>query len=105
SVPVLRPLAGNHVYLVIAVQIALIGPVADLFASLQLLCNVRVAGRRQEGRKPVQTGNDAVLDLSRRHLARPADHAGDPEAAFHDGAFALRERRLSTIGPGENLGS
>src|SRR6476660_5821344 len=56
-VPVRRPLAGNHVHLVIAVQIALIGRVTDLFALLQLLCDVWIAGRRQEGRKPVQAGN------------------------------------------------
>src|SRR4030095_15532213 len=104
-VPVRRPLAGNHVHLVIAVQIALVGPVTDLFALLQLLGNVRVAGRRQEGRKPVQTGNDAVLDLAGRHLARPTDHAGYAEATFHDGAFALREQRLSAVRPREDFGA
>src|SRR4029079_16992312 len=104
-VPVRRTLAGNHVHLVIAVQIALVGPVTDLFALLQLLGNVRVAGRCQEGRKPVQTGNDAVFDLAGRDLARPTDHARYAEATFHDGAFALRERRLSAIRPGEDLGA
>src|SRR4029079_16460895 len=33
------------------------------------------------------------------------DHAGYAEATFHDGALALRERRLSAIGPGEDLGA
>src|SRR5882724_9490597 len=104
-VPVRRSLAGDHVHLVIAVQMALEGRVTDLLALLQLLCNVRVTGRRQEGGKPVQSGNDTVLDLAGRHLARPTDHAGYAEATFHDGAFALRKRRLSAIRPGKDLGA
>jgi len=49
-VPVRRPFAGDHVHLVIAVQMTLVGCVADLLALLQLLDNVRVTGRRKEGR-------------------------------------------------------
>ena len=82
-----------------------VGRVTDLLALLQLFDNVRVAGRRKESRKPVKPGDDAVLDLARRHLARPSDHRRRAEAALHDGAFALRERRLSAIWPGEYLGA
>src|SRR5882757_6428892 len=94
-----RPLAGDHVHLVIAVQMTLVGRVADLLALLQLLDNVRIASRREESRKPVEPGYDAVLDLARRHLARPAYHRRRAEAAFKDRALALREWRLATIGP------
>ena len=64
-----------------------------------------IAGGGDEGREPVEPGDDAVLDLAGRHLARPADHRRHAEAAFHDRALALRERRLSAIRPGEDLGA
>src|ERR1700730_2129190 len=102
-VPVRRSPAGDHVHLVIAIQITLVGTVTDLLTLLQLFANVRVAGSGKERRKPVQPGDNTVLDLPGRHLARPADQAGHAEAAFHDGAFALRERRLSAVWPGEYL--
>jgi hypothetical protein len=36
---------------------------------------------------------------------RPADHCWSAETAFHHRALALRERRLSAIGPGEHFGA
>src|SRR5438094_818479 len=83
----------------------LVGAVTDLLTLLQLLDDVRVAGGSQESRKPVEPGDNAVLDLARRNLARPADHRRRAEAAFHDRAFGLRERRLSAIRPGKDLGA
>src|SRR6202034_184380 len=104
-VPVRRSLAGDHVQLVIAIQMTLVGRIADLLAILQFVDDVRIAGRRKEGRKPVQTGDDAVLDLAGRHLSRPADQGWHAEAAFEDGTLALRERRLSAVWPGKYLGA
>src|SRR6266849_2409624 len=63
-VPVRRSLAGDHVHLVIAVQMTLEGRVTDLLALLQLFDNVRVTSRGKESRKPIQPGDDAVLDLA-----------------------------------------
>src|SRR4051794_28589360 len=83
----------------------LVGHVADLLSLLQLFDDVRVTGRRKEGRKPVEPGNDAVLDFARRHLARPADHRRHAESALQYRALALREWRLPAIGPGEDLGA
>src|SRR6266702_5184384 len=99
------PLAGDHVQLVIAVQMTLEGGVTDLFALLQFLGNVRIAGGGKEGRKPVEPGDDAVLDLASRHLAGPADHRWRAEAAFEDRPLALRERRLPAVRPGKDLGA
>ena len=59
----------------------------------------------EEGREPVQAGEDAVLHRVRRHMAGPAQDARHAEAAFHDRPFALRERRRSAIGPGEEFGA
>src|ERR1700730_4528297 len=42
-VPIGRSLAGNHVHLVVAIQMALVGAVTDLLALLQLLDDVGVA--------------------------------------------------------------
>ena len=50
--------------------------VAELFALLEFVDDVRIAGRRDERGEPVEPGHDAVLDLARRHLARPAKDAG-----------------------------
>src|SRR5262249_29096961 len=97
------PLAGDHVHLVVAVEMHLVATIAHLLAALQLAPDVRVAGRRHERREPIEPGDDAVLDLARGHLARPADHRRRAEAAFHDRALGLGEWGLSAIRPGEDL--
>src|SRR3981189_945619 len=102
-VPVRRPLTGDHVHLIITIQMALEGGVADLFALLQLFADIRVARGSQKSREPVEAGDQAILDLARRHFTGPADHCWSAETAFHHRALALRERRLSAIGPGEHF--
>ena len=72
------------------------------FSSSTMLGLPAAATKRRE---PVEPGDDAVLDLAGRHPARPADHRRRAEAAFHDRALALRERRLSAVRPGEDLGA
>ena len=83
----------------------LVSPVAELHALEQLVGDVRVAGGGEEGGEPVQAGEDAVLHRVRRDMAGPAQDARHAEAAFHDRPFALRERRRSAIGPGEEFGA
>src|SRR6266581_4123309 len=41
--------AGDQVHLIVAVQMVLVGPVAEFHAFEQLVSDVRVAGRREEG--------------------------------------------------------
>src|SRR5205085_6273211 len=98
-----RAFAGDHVHLIVAIEMALVVSPADLLASLQLLRDVGVAGGCEERRKPVEPGDDAVLDLAGRDLARPADDRRHAEAALHHGALALRERRLAAVRPREDL--
>src|SRR5215831_5634470 len=81
----------------------LVRAVAKLLALLELLDNIWVASRGQEGREPVKAGDDAVLDFARGHVPRPADNAGHAEAAFHHRALARGERSLPAVGPGEVL--
>src|SRR5436309_15933027 len=79
----------------------LVSPIAEFYTFEQLVSNVRVAGCREEGRKPVQAGEDAVLHRVRRDMAGPAQNSRHAKAAFHNRPFALRERRGAAIGPGE----
>src|SRR2546428_14096704 len=53
-VAIRRSLAGDHVHLVVAVEMHLVGTIAHLLAALQLVPDVRVAGRRHERREPVE---------------------------------------------------
>src|SRR5262249_12603099 len=54
--PLRRALAGDQVGLVVAVEMDFVGPVAELLTLLELVGDVRVAGRRHEGREPVEPG-------------------------------------------------
>src|SRR5262245_59092854 len=67
-----RPKACDEVKLVVAIEVNLVGLVAELLALLQFINDVRIAGDGREGREPVESGNQSVLDLARRNLARPA---------------------------------
>ncbi len=62
------PLPVSKSSLVVAVEMDLVGRAAEVLAGLQLVDDVRVAGRRHESREPVETGKDAVLDLARGTL-------------------------------------
>ena len=48
---------------VVAVEMDLVGHVADLVALEQLLLHLRVAGHGQKGRQPVEVGDDLVGHL------------------------------------------
>src|SRR5262249_42700774 len=52
-----------------------------------------------------QAGDDAVLDLARRYLARPAQDHWHAEATFEGRPLATGERRLAAVGPREVLGA
>src|SRR5262245_30020486 len=101
-----RALAGDEVHLVVAVEVDLVGAVPQLLAFLEVCRNVTlIAGRRDEGREPVEAGDDAVLDFARRHSAWPAHDHRHAEAAFQRRSLAARERCLTAIGPGEIFGA
>src|SRR5206468_10265585 len=88
-VTVRRAFAGNGRRLVITIQMILVSPVAELYAFEQLIGDVRIAGRGEEGWEPIKPREDAVLHRVRRDVAGPARDAGHAEAAFHDCAVAL----------------
>src|SRR5262245_25049276 len=83
----------------------LVGGATELLALLELLDDVRIAGRRDEGREPVEARDDRVLDFASRYMARPANDAGNAEAAFERRSFTTRKRGLSAVRPGEVLGT
>ncbi len=98
-------LAGDQIHLVVAVQVHLVRAITELLALQQLIGDVGVAGCRDERREPVQAGHDRVLDLARRHLARPAQDHRHTEATLEGRALATGERRLAAVWPGEVLGA
>src|SRR4029079_5927350 len=100
-----RSLAGDHVHLVVTVEMHLEGLVSQLLALQELVLDVRIAGRPHEGWEPVEAGHDAVLDFAGGHLARPANDGRNAEAAFECRAFAAGEGGLPPIWPGEVLGA
>src|SRR5262245_28479258 len=81
----------------------LVGLSAELFAFLELLGDVRVAGGSYESGEPVEPGDNPVLDPAGGHATRPAEQARDAEAAFQGRSLAARERRLAAIRPGKVL--
>src|SRR5262245_20972653 len=98
-------LASDQVGLVVAVKIHPVIPVADLLALLELVGDVRIAGRSYEGWEPVEPRHELVLDLACGHPARPTDDRRHAEAALERRSLAAGERRLATIRPGEVLGA
>src|SRR5215831_17439963 len=73
--------AGEQIYLVIAVQMVLVGAIAELHSFQQLIGDVRVARRGHERGKPIEPGEDSILDGARLDLPRPADDGRHAEAA------------------------
>src|SRR5262249_21761885 len=99
------PFAGDEVQLIIAVEMHLVGPVAELPALLQFLDDIGIARCGNEGRKPIEPRHQPVLHLARRHPAGPAHHAGHAKAAFQHRTLAASKRRLTAIRPCKILGA
>ena len=74
-VTVRGPLPVMQVQLVVAIEMVLVGPVADLLALQQLVGDVRIAGGSHERGEPVQPGEDAVLHRVGRDVAGPAERS------------------------------
>src|SRR5437764_15009597 len=76
----------------------LVGAIAEFHSLKQLIGYVRVASSSEERGKPVQAGENAVLNRVCLNVPGPAQDARHTETAFEDRAFALRERRRSAFG-------
>src|SRR5262249_24721342 len=57
-----RALAGEKIHLVVAIEMVLVGSVAELHALQQWIGDVRVPRRGHQGREPIEAGEEAVLD-------------------------------------------
>ncbi len=101
----LRLPAGQQRRLVVAVEMDLVGPVAELLTLQQVFLDARLARERDQGREEVETREDAVLDLAGGDVTRPAGDHRHPHAAFEDRPLASGEGRVATVGPGEVLGA
>src|SRR6266536_578281 len=70
-----RTFAGDGGRLVVAVQVVLVGPVAELHTLEQLVSDVWVAGGSEEGGKPVHAREDAVLNRVFLYMATPTNES------------------------------
>src|SRR5256714_3561912 len=95
--------AGDKIRLIVAIEMVLVRPVAELHAPEKLLGDVRVVCGGQQSGKPVEAGDKSVLDGARLDPARPADDTRHAEAALTDGALGVLERGHAAIRPGEHL--
>src|SRR6516162_5035049 len=81
----------------------LVCAISKLLALLELIRDVGVAGRRDQGWEPVQPGCDFILHFSGWHLAGPAQDHRYPKATFERSALTTSKWRLPAVGPGEVL--
>src|SRR5437667_8979080 len=77
-----RAFAGNGRRLVITIEMVLVSPVAEFYTLKQLVSDVRVARGCEEGREPVETGEDAVLHGVCRNVSGPAEDARNADATL-----------------------
>src|SRR4029078_7871044 len=96
-------LAFEQGHLVVTVQMILVTAVSELHALEELVVDVRIAGSGQESRKPVEAGEDAILDRAWLDVTRPAGDARHAEAAFADSTFGVLKRRHAAVRPGEHF--
>src|SRR5436305_5823735 len=78
---------------IMAVEVDLIGHVADGVALQQLVFNVGIAGHRSECRQPVMMGDHLVGHGARLDLARPSHHAWHPKGPLPISVLLVTERR------------
>src|SRR5207342_568949 len=98
-----RPLTGQEIHLVVAVEMVLVAPVAELHALEQLIGNVWISRSGHQCGEPIEAGENPVLDRAWLDLARPADHGRHAEATFTDGALGVLEWRHAAIRPREHF--
>ena len=95
----LRSLSGQVRHEVVAVEMDLVGHVADLVAGEQFVLDLRITGDGQNRRQHVEVGDDLVGDLARLDLARPAEHRRNPVGAFPVRVLLAAERRHRSVRP------
>ena len=76
---------------------------ARLVALKQFFFDVGHASRRQQGRRPIEVGNDVVGDRARLDVAWPAHHGRYAVGAFPVGVLLASERRHAGVGPGVHV--
>ena len=91
---------------VVAVDVHLERLVARLVAALlELLDDIRVAGRRGQGREHVLVREDLVGHGARLDHAGPANGTGHSPAALEVGGLLAAERRRAAVWPAHHLGA
>ena len=98
-------LAGEHVALIVAVEMHLEGLAGGVVAPQELVLDVRLARRSRQRLHPI-LGREDVIDFGvRGHQAGPAHERRHAIAAFPVGVLLAAERRGAAVRPGECLGA
>src|SRR6478752_285449 len=71
----------------------------------QLILDVGLTGCRDQGRRPILSGEDFVDLGPGRHQSRPANHRRDAISTFPVGILLALEGRRPAVGPRERLGA
>ena len=98
-----RNLSGQVGDQVVAVQMNLVGHVADLVALGQSVLHRGVAGNSQERRQHIEVSDHLVGHAAWLDLARPAEHRRHPVGAFPVRVLLAAERRHGSIRPGVHV--
>src|SRR5262245_46469526 len=89
-------LAGQVGKLIVAVEMHLVGAPAGLPALQQALLHAGIAGRREQGREPVEAREYLVRHAARADAARPAHECRHAERPF---PVRVAERRIAAVRP------
>src|SRR5438132_13649804 len=94
-------IAQQQIYLIVAVEVVLVGTLTQLHPFQELNLDVGITGGIRKRGQPVEPGEDVIHNGARLDLARPTNDCGHAEAAFISGAFSGLKRRHPAVWPGE----
>jgi hypothetical protein len=97
--------AQEEVHLIVAVEVALVGSVTELCSFQDLIGYGGVADGSLERWEPIKAGDNAVLNHTLLHLARPASNGCHAEAALADDILDGSEPRHAAIRLCEHFGA
>ena len=78
---------SSRVHLIVSVEMVFIGLVAELHTLEKLFRDVWISSGGDEGRIPIQAGENSILDRARLDVAWPADDARHAETALMNVPF------------------
>src|SRR5208283_791043 len=91
--------------LVVAVQVVLVGAVAELHALEELVGDIGITGSGHKRREPIEPGEDSVLNRAGLDVSGPADNGRHTESTIIGRTLTAFERSHTTVRPGVDFGT